>query len=159
MANARDRVSADEQSTIIVASAGCNTACPAPSAAADASTAVALPVSPRLSAPAAAVTRAASSTGSEPRRTRARPANGSTISAATAKTARTSPAVTAPSPPHLRHIDVQVGDGEAEPEGAECVTHVDPVHRCAHRPGHVHLFQDRAAPVVRREDFEAKFQY
>ncbi|CAM5517767.1 hypothetical protein SFUMM280S_02590 [Streptomyces fumanus] len=42
-------------------------------------------------------------------------------------------------PPHLRHIDVQVGDGEAEPERAECVAHVDPAHRGAPRPGHVHL--------------------
>ena len=71
---------------------------PAPSAAADSRTVVALLASPRLRAPIAAVTRAVSNTGSGPRRTIARPANGSTISAATAKTARTSPAVMAPSP-------------------------------------------------------------
>lgn len=98
IANARDRVSVVEQSTIIVASAGCITACPAPSAAADSSTVPAEADSPRLSAPSAAVTRATSSTGSGPRRTMARPANGSTISAATAKTASTRPAVTEPSP-------------------------------------------------------------
>ena len=96
MAKARDRVSADEKSTIIVASAGCITACPAPSAAADNSTVVELLASPRLSAPTAAVTRATSSTGSGPRRTMARPANGSTTSAATAKTASTRPAVIEP---------------------------------------------------------------
>lgn len=98
VAKARDRVSAVEQSTIIVASAGCMTACPAPSAAADSSTAVALLASPRLSAPKAAVTRAVSRTGSGPRRTMARPANGSATSAATAKTASTMPAVMEPSP-------------------------------------------------------------
>lgn len=98
IANARERVSALEQSTIIVASAGCITAWPAPSAEAANSTDHALPASPRLSAPSAAVTRAASRTGSGPRRTIARPANGSTINAATAKTASTSPAVMAPRP-------------------------------------------------------------
>ncbi len=98
IANARDRVSVVEQSTIIVASAGCITACPAPSAAADSSTVAAEADRPRLRAPSAAVTRATSRTGSGPRRTMARPANGSTISAATAKTASTRPAVTEPSP-------------------------------------------------------------
>ncbi len=98
VANARDRVSGPEQSTIIVARAGCMTACPAPSAAADSSTVGALADRPRPSEPTAAVSRAASSTGRGPRRTIARPASGSTISAATAKTARTIPAVTGPSP-------------------------------------------------------------
>ncbi len=98
MANARDRVSMVEQSTIIVASAGCITACPAPRADADSSTAAAPLDSPRAIAPIAAVTSAASSTGSGPRRTIARPAKGSTTSAATAKTASTRPAVMAPSP-------------------------------------------------------------
>jgi hypothetical protein len=41
--------------------------------------------------------------------------------------------------PHLRHIDVEEGDRKAEPERAECVAHMDPAHRCAHRPGHFHL--------------------
>ncbi len=110
VANARDRVSDGEQSTIIVASAGCITACPAPSAAADDSTVAAEADSPRLRRTERGGDQGrASRTGSGPRRTMARPANGSTINAATAKTASTRPAVTGTESPYLRHIDVQVG--------------------------------------------------
>ena len=139
MAKARDRVSAVEQSTIIVASAGCITACPAPSAAADSSTVVALPASPRLSAP----TRGGDQ-GGEQHRQRAAPDDGPPgerqhDERGHGEDGEHEPRRHGTQTPHLRHIDVQVRDGEAEPERAECVAHLDPAHRCAHRPGHFHL--------------------
>ncbi|CAM5249986.1 hypothetical protein SXANM310S_04317 [Streptomyces xanthochromogenes] len=96
MAKARVRVAGPEHQTIIVASAGCITAVPAPSSAAEATAAGTLVAKPMLSAPTEASSAAPTSTGSGPRRSMTRPVNGSTRSAAMAKTASTTPAVDAP---------------------------------------------------------------
>lgn len=98
MAKARVRVVLVEERTSRVASAGCMTAAPAPSTAAD-STAVTTPLAkPSDATPTDATTEAAMSTGSGPRRSMTRPVNGRTTSAAMAKTASTTPAVPAPRP-------------------------------------------------------------
>lgn len=96
IAKARVRVDGLEHQTIIVASAGCITAVPAPSNAADRTTVETPADSPMLMEPAAASTAAPTSTGSGPRRSITRPVKGRTTSAATAKTASTTPAVLEP---------------------------------------------------------------
>ncbi len=91
-AKARVRSSAGEHQTINVASAGCSTAVPAPSRAAEATTAATLAATPMAAAPTAATSAAPTRTGRGPRRSMARPVKGSTASAAMAKTASTAPA-------------------------------------------------------------------
>lgn len=96
VAKARVRVAVLEHQTSIVARAGCMTAVPAPSTAADSTAAGTLLANPRAAAPTEARTEATASTGNGPRRSMARPVNGRTASAAIAKAARTTPAVPAP---------------------------------------------------------------
>lgn len=43
--------------------------------------------------------------------------------------------------PYLRHIDVQIRNGEPEPERAQRAPQLDPPQRCTHFPGHTHLPQ------------------
>lgn len=96
MAKARVRVAGPVHRTSMVASAGCMTAVPAPSTAADRTAAVTCEDTPSATAPREATAEATISTGSGPRRSIARPVNGRTASAAMAKTASTIPAVPAP---------------------------------------------------------------
>ncbi len=84
-AKARVRVPGVEHHTIIVASAGCMTACPAPSARADSRIGTMPVESPSDRAPADAATAAPMTTGTGPRRSMTRPVRGSATRALTAK--------------------------------------------------------------------------
>lgn len=97
-AKACDLVAAVEQRTIMVASAGWQVVTPAPNRK-DETSRAGVPVAwPKANAPVAASAAPASSTGRGPYRSMPRPVNGSTASAASAKTVNTIPAASEPSP-------------------------------------------------------------